>query len=42
VVREAAPSGYLAAIDELLLDRVRSAAGGRRPAAPQGDQLTLI
>ncbi|HVD16867.1 MAG TPA: UvrD-helicase domain-containing protein [Actinomycetota bacterium] len=42
VVREAAPSPYLAAIDELLLERVRAGAGGRRPAAPQGDQLTLI
>jgi ATP-dependent DNA helicase UvrD/PcrA len=40
VVRDAAPSPYLAAIDELLLERVR--AGGRRPAAPRGDQLTLI
>ena len=43
VVREAAaPSPYLAAIDELLLDRVRADAGGRRPAVSQGDQLTLI
>jgi DNA helicase II / ATP-dependent DNA helicase PcrA len=42
VVRDAAPSPYLAAIDELLLERVRAGAGGRRPAAPQGDQLTLI
>jgi DNA helicase II / ATP-dependent DNA helicase PcrA len=42
VVREAVPSPYLAAIDELLLDRVRADAGGRRPAISQGDQLTLI
>jgi uncharacterized protein (TIGR00375 family) len=42
VVREAAPSPYLAAIDELLLDRVRADAGGRRPAVSQGDQLSLL
>jgi uncharacterized protein (TIGR00375 family) len=41
VVREATPSPYLAAIDELLLQRGGMAAG-RRPAAPQGDQLRLL
>jgi superfamily I DNA/RNA helicase len=39
-VREAAPSPYLEAIDELLLRRDSMAA--RRPAAPQGDQLRLL
>ncbi|HEY2959098.1 MAG TPA: UvrD-helicase domain-containing protein [Actinomycetota bacterium] len=40
VVRETVPSPYLAAIDELLLQRGGTAA--RRPAAPQGDQLRLL
>jgi len=41
VVRETAPSPYLAAIDELLLERA-GAGAGRRPAVPQGDQLGLF
>ena len=41
VVREATPSPYLAAIDELLLERA-GAGTGRRPAAVQGDQLRLL
>jgi DNA helicase-2/ATP-dependent DNA helicase PcrA len=44
VTREAAPSPYLAAIDELLLERAGAGAGAaRRPAAAvQGDQLRLL
>ncbi len=42
VVREAAPSPYLAAIDELLLERAGAGAGRRPAAAVQGDQLRLL
>jgi len=40
-VRDAAPSPFLTDIEEALLDHLR-AAGRRRPARADGDQLTLL
>src|SRR6266536_2625660 len=42
-VRESAPSPFLAAIDDALLERLfGEARGGSRPARPTGDQLSLL
>jgi DNA helicase-2/ATP-dependent DNA helicase PcrA len=42
-VDDSAPSPFLAAIDEALLERLLSAASGaRRQADPRGDQLSLL
>jgi ATP-dependent DNA helicase UvrD/PcrA len=42
-VADSAPSPFLAAIDEALLERLLGTGGGaRRPAEPKGDQLSLL
>jgi superfamily I DNA/RNA helicase len=42
VVAEAAPSPFLASIDEALLERLASTGRARRPAEARGDQLSLL
>jgi uncharacterized protein (TIGR00375 family) len=41
-VRDSAPSPFLDAIDEALLERLLSAGAGRRQVDPKGDQLSLL
>ncbi|HEX9343646.1 MAG TPA: hypothetical protein VF995_08545, partial [Actinomycetota bacterium] len=41
-VAEAAPSPYLADIEDALLEHYRTAAKRPQPAAPAGDQLQLL
>ena len=42
VMRDGAPSPFLTAIDEALLERLAGSGGARRQAEPKGDQLSLL
>src|SRR6266487_4384581 len=41
-IGDSAPSPFLAAIDEALLERLAGSGGARRQAEPKGDQLSLL
>ncbi len=42
MIADSAPSPFLAAIDEALLERLAGSGGARRQAEPKGDQLSLL
>jgi ATP-dependent DNA helicase UvrD/PcrA len=42
MIADSAPSPFLAAIDEALLERLAGSGGAKRQAEPKGDQLSLL